>query len=160
MELPVKAKRKEGYMKKQALKRITMLGLLLILTSVSVAAQSQRSGPTRIPFSFIVGGKTLPAGVYTFGSNRRDYDKVWSVQRRDGDHSALFTTIPVRANETQEKTKIVFHKYGDQYFLAQIWTAGGNSGRALLMPREERELAKRIERDMTIVLVNGSAFKN
>ena len=58
------------------------------------------------------------------------------------DASALFTTMPVRANQTQEETKLVFHKYGDQYFLSQIWTPGGSTGRELLMPRLERELAK------------------
>jgi hypothetical protein len=147
-------------MTKQALKNFTMLSLVLMLTSVSVAAQSERSRITNIPFSFIVGGKTLPAGEYTVGPNRRDYDKVWLVQSRDGHASALFATMSVRASETQEKTKLVFRKYGDQYFLSQIWTAGGNSGRELLMPRLERELAKNAIERQTIVLANGSAGRN
>jgi hypothetical protein len=154
MELPLNPKqpKKEAHMKKQALKNFTMLSLLLMVTAVSVAAQSERSGVLNIPFSFIVGEKTLPAGEYTVEPNRRDYDKVWLVQSREGEASALFTTLPVRANQTQEETKLVFHKYGDQYFLSQIWTPGGNTGRELLMPRLERELAKnaKIERQ-TIV---------
>jgi len=147
-------------MKKQALKNFTMLGLLLMVTAVSVAAQSERSKVTNIPFNFIVGGKTLPAGEYTVEPNRRDYDKVWLVQSRDGHASALFITMPARASETQEKTKLVFHKYGDQYFLSQIWTAGGNSGRELLMPRLERDVAKNSVERQTIVLANGSAGRN
>jgi hypothetical protein len=139
-------------MKKQALKNFTMFSLLLMMTAVSVAAQSERSKITNIPFSFIVGEKTLPAGEYTVEPNRRDYDKVWLVQSRDGHSSVLFTTMPVRASETQEKTRFVFHKYGDQYFLSQIWTPGGNSGRELLMPRLERELAKNAIERQTIVL--------
>ena len=139
-------------MKKQALKNLTILNLLLMLTAVSVAAQSERSKITNIPFSFIVAGKMLPAGEYTVEPNRRDNDKVWLVQSRGGRSSVLFTTMPVRASETQEETKFVFHKYGGQYFLSQIWTGGANSGRELLMPRLERELAKnaKIERQ-TIV---------
>jgi hypothetical protein len=147
-------------MKKQVLKNFTMLSLLLILTAVSVAAQSERSKITNIPFSFIVGEKTLPAGEYTVEPNRRDYDKVCLVQSRDGHTSALFTTMPVRAKETQEKTKFVFHKYGDQYFLSQIWTPGGNSGRELMMPRLEREVAKNAIERQTIVLAKGSAGRN
>ena len=144
-------------MKKQAFGTVTMLTLLLALTAISVSAQSQRSKITNIPFDFIVGEKTLPAGEYTVEPNRRDFDKVWLVQSRDGRTSAVFTTMPVRASETQEKAKFVFHKYGDRYFLSQIWTPGGNSGRELLMPRVERELAKStIERE-TIVLANGPA---
>jgi hypothetical protein len=148
-------------MKKQALKNFTMFSLLLMLTVVSVAAQSERSKITNIPFSFIVGGKTLPAGEYTVEPNRRDFDKVWLVQSRDGRTSCLFTTMPVRANQTQEETKLVFHKYGDQYFLSRIWTPGGNTGRELLMPRLERELAKNgIEREKVVVTRGAHLEKN
>ena len=144
-------------MKKQAIRNFTILGLLLVMTTVSVRAQSKHGKVTTIPFNFIVGQKTLPSGEYTIEPNRRDSDKVWLVQSRDGQASALFMTMSVRAFETQEKTKFVFHKYGDQYFLAQIWTPGTNSGRELPMPRVERELAKNnaVERQ-TIVLAKGA----
>ena len=147
-------------MKKPALKNFTMFSLLLMLTAVSVAAQSERSKITNIPFSFIVGEKTLPAGEYTVEPKRRDYDKVWLVQSRDGHSGVLFSTMPVRVSETQEKTRFVFHKYGEQYFLSQIWTPGGNSGRELLMPRLERALAKNATELQTVVLANGSAGRN
>ena len=139
-------------MKRQALRTFTMLSLVLILTAVSVCAQSERSGVLNIQFNFIVGGKTLPAGEYTVEPNKKDSHNVWLVQIREGNASALVTTTPVRANQTQEETKLVFHKYGDQYFLSQIWTPGGNTGRELLMPRFERELAKNgIEREKVVV---------
>src|SRR4029434_4962771 len=142
MELHANSIEGRTAMKKQALKNVTMLSLLLLMTSVSVAAQSERSRITNIPFSFVVGEKTLPAGEYIVEPNRRDSHNVWLVQSRDGHVSALFYTMPVRARDTQEKTKFVFHKYGDQYFLSQIWKAGDNSGRELRMPGLERELAK------------------
>jgi|SRR5882724_1665356 len=155
MELPLNPKEgREGHMKKQALKTFTILNLLLILTAVSVSAQFQRSKVANIPFSFVVGGRTLPAGEYTIKPNRRN-PEVWLVQSRDGHASAIFTTMAVASIEGQEKSKLVFHKYGDRYFLSQIWSLGDNSGRELLMPRLERELAKStIERE-TIVLANG-----
>ena len=147
-------------MKKQTLKNFTMLGLVLMLTTVSVCAQSERSKVTNIPFSFIVGQKTLPAGEYTVEPNRKDSHNVWLVQSRDGRTSALFATMPVRASETQEQAKLIFHKYGAQYFLSEIWTPGGNSGRELRMPRLERELAKNAIERQTIVLANHSAGRN
>jgi len=139
-------------MKKQAFTSFTILGLLLVMTAVSVHAQSQRSKATNIPFNFIVGQKTLPAGEYTVEPNRRDSDNVWLVQSKDGHVSAVFTTMSVRASEAQETIKLVFHKYGDQYFLSQIWTPGGNSGRELQMSRRERGLAKIAIERQTIVL--------
>ena len=144
----------------QVLKNLTMLSLVLMLTAVSVCAQSVRSKVTNISFSFIVGQKTLPAGEYTLEPNRKDSHIVWLIQRRDGRTRALFTTMPVRASETQEDAKLIFHKYGDQYFLSQIWSRGENSGRELLMPRLERELAKNAIERQTVVLANGSAGRN
>jgi len=119
-----------------------MLSLLLILTVGTVSAQSEQIGVINIPFNFIIGQKILPAGEYTIRPNRMDSKTVWQVQGYDTQAAAFFLTIPVLAGETQEKTRLVFHKYGDQYFLSQIWTAGDNSGRELSMPRKEVELAK------------------
>jgi len=147
-------------MKKQTLGRVTVLSFLLMLAAVSLSAQSERTGAINIPFSFTVGEKSLPAGEYSFERNRKDSDLVWLVQSRDGDVTALFTTTAVRATETQEKAKLVFHKYGDQYFLSQIWTQGETAGRELLIQGFERQLAKdAIERQM-IVLASGPATRN
>ena len=147
-------------MKTQTLKNFTILTLVLLLTAVSVCAQSERSKVTNIPFSFIVGQKTLPAGEYTLEPNRKDSHNVWLIQRRDGRTSVLFTTMSVRSSESQDKAKLIFHKYGDQYFLSQIWTPGSHSGRELLMSRMEREWAKNPNERQTIVLANGSSGRN
>lgn len=142
-------------MKKQAFRTVTMASLVLILTAVSVCAQSERSGVLNIPFNFIVQGKTLPAGKYTIEPNRRDYDKVWLVRSKDGRTTVLFTTTRVQGRETQEQSKLIFHRYGDQYFLSQIWRTGDNSGRELLMNRRERELAKNAIERKTVVVADG-----
>jgi hypothetical protein len=160
IELPRKPMKEDGgNMKKQVFGTLTMLTLMLALTVISVSAQSERSKITNIPFSFTVGEKTLPAGDYTIEPYRRDFDKVWLVQSRDGRTSALFTTMPVRARETQEKSRFVFHKYGDQYFLSQIWTPGDAAGRELPRLRPERELAKNAVESQTIVLAGGPAAR-
>jgi hypothetical protein len=36
---------------------------------------------------------------------------------------------------------LVFHRYGSQYFLAQVWSAGNSEGRELPRSRAEREVA-------------------
>src|SRR5216683_937244 len=141
-------------MKKITLRRFTVLSFLLMLTAVTVSAQSERIRVINIPFSFIVGQKTLPAGEYTVEPNRKDSDNVWLVQSKEGHATALFTTMPVRARGTQEEAKLVFHKYGDQYFLSQIWTTGDATGRELLLPRLESQLAKNAIEHQMIVLAS------
>jgi len=147
-------------MKKQTLRKFTLLSFLLMLTAVTVSAQSERIRVINIPFSFIVGEKTLPAGEYTVEPNRKDSDNVWLVQSKEGHASALFSTNTVRASETQEEARLVFHRYGGQYFLSQIWTQGETAGRELLIQRLERQLAKdSIERQM-MVLASSPASRH
>jgi hypothetical protein len=142
-------------MKNKGLRTITMLSVLLMLTAVSVCAQSRNKRAINIPFDFIVGQKTLPAGEYIVEPNHRDFDRVWLIQSRDGRTSALFTTKQVQTKETPEQAKLIFHKYAGQYFLSQVWTPGGNTGHELLMARTERELAKKAVKRETVALTIG-----
>ena len=145
-------------MKKQTLRRFTVLSFLLMLTAVTVSAQSERSRVI-MPFSFIVGQKTLPAGEYNLKPIKGGSDYVWLLQNREGHATVLFATDAVRASETQAEARLVFHKYGGQYFLSQIWTPGGNTGRELPMPRLERQLAKNTIERQLIVLAIGPASR-
>ena len=147
-------------MKRQALKTLTISSLVLMLAAVSVCAQSERSKVTNIPFSFVIGQEILPAGEYTFAPNKNDSHNVWLMERQDGAKRALFITMPMRSTETQEEAKLIFHKYGDHYFLSEIWMPGGNSGRKLRVSRAERELVKNAIERQTIVLPIGSAARN
>jgi len=147
-------------MKKQTLRKFTLLSFLLMLAAVTVSAQSERIRVINIPFNFIVGQKTLPAGEYTLEPNRKDSDNVWLLQSKEGHASALFTTNTVRTSETQEAARLVFHRYGGQYFLSQIWTPGGNTGRQLLMPRLESQLAKNSIERQTTILASDPASRN
>lgn len=143
-------------MNRQALKNFTILSLLLMLTAVSVSAQSMRSRVS-IPFSFNVGGETLPAGDYTVEPHW-SASNVWALRSSEANKTTLFLTIAVWTADPQEETQFVFNKYGDRYFLARIWTAGRNTGRELSMPRVERELGKNtIERETVALTVAVAA---
>src|SRR5258708_9579920 len=109
-------------MKKQTLRRFTVLSFLLMLTAVTVSAQSERIRVINIPFSFIVGQQTLPAGEDTLEPNRKASDNVWLVQSKEGHPNALFTTNTVRASETQDESRLLFHTYDGQSCLSQTCT--------------------------------------
>jgi hypothetical protein len=124
---------------------LPILFLLLTVSSVSVFGQSDRQTVVNIPFNFIVGDKSLPAGTYIIQRNKRDSDTVWTITTKDtGVSRKLFLTVPVRANETQQDTKLVFHRYEDYYFLASFWTAGGNTGREIQQSDRERNLDQKL----------------
>ena len=121
---------------------IALSGLLLLLTFSSAFGQSNRQTIIHIPFNFTVGEKTLPAGTYVIEQNRKDSDLVWAIRHKDNVGNALVLTRPVRANETVEQTKLVFHQYDDLYFLAEFWTAGSNTGRELQTSSREKALER------------------
>jgi hypothetical protein len=156
MELSLNRKKERKDMKKQAFGILTILSLVLTIAAVSVFAQSPVT--VNIPFSFTVGDKSLPAGEYIAQPNRRDSRNVWSLEAKNVKASVLFGTFAVQANDTQEKTKLVFDKYGDQYFLSQVWIAGDSSGRELTKPRWERELATNgIQRETVVLTISAES---
>lgn len=142
-------------MKKQTLKTVVVLNLLLILTVVSAVARSSRK-VTNVPFSFTVGGKTLPAGEYAIERYQRQSENIWLVQSRDGRSSVLVNTHSVRSYEPQDKGKLVFRRYGSQYFLSQIWSEGATSGRELRVSRSKSDLAKNEGEGETVVVTIGA----
>ena len=53
-------------------------------------------------------------------------------------------TFAVTTRDPQDKARLVFHRYGNEYFLSEIWPAGGATGRELPKSRPERELQQRV----------------
>lgn len=123
-------------------KAFALSGLLVLLTFSAALGQSDRQTIIHIPFNFSVGEKAFPAGKYIIERNRKDSDTVWVIRRKDNVGKALLLTRPVRANETQQNTKLVFHQYDDLYFLAGFWTAGDQTGREIQISDREKALDK------------------
>jgi hypothetical protein len=89
----------------------------------------------RIPFSFTVNTKTLPPGTYTVSVDPAQ----GLLEVRDLTHGAFAISAAFDDRRTPD-TKLVFHRYGDQYVLREVWMGGG-AGRELPEPRRERELS-------------------
>lgn len=89
----------------------------------------------QIPFSFTVDKATLPPGTY-----RVEVDaESGMVELRDMRHAAFALGIPFDEARVLD-AKLVFHRYGDQYVLREVWTGTG-TGRDLPESRREKELA-------------------
>ena len=48
----------------------------------------------------------------------------------------------VELPNASRQTKVVFHRYGNRYFLSQLWIEGSNLGRELRVGRQEQEVAE------------------
>jgi hypothetical protein len=123
-------------------KAFALSGLLVLLTFASALGQSDRQTIIHIPFNFSVGEKAFPAGKYVIERNRKDSDTVWVIRRKNNVGKAMLLTRPVRANDVQQDTRLVFRQYGDLYFLAEFWTAGDQTGREIQVSDREKALDK------------------
>jgi hypothetical protein len=140
------------------------MGLLAVMTivaaSVSANAQSLNYRLTaNIPFDFSVAGKKLPAGKYWINrAQQSNGDTVVQIRSTDGHSNLTRLTMPVLAYNPVEKSTLVFHRYGDEYFLSEIWPAGGLTGRELPTSPAEREVARKAQ-DNGIAASNASDVK-
>lgn len=144
-------------MRNQALRTISVLSLLFLLTLASVHAQSATTINVIVPFDFNVAGKMLPAGEYIVRRTTQTNDEGWKIMRKDGRVGAFVLTMFIQAGAISENSRLVFNRYDDQYFLSQVWTSGKSHGRGLLKAGRERslnrEMAKKGAERQTVSIV-------
>ncbi len=136
-------------MKTKVIKRLTILSLVSMFTlcAAVASANAQLSVPIRakIPFDFSLGDKKLAAGEYTFSRLSGIADNRTMLVRSEDSSTRMFQSTSVAQVLTPKNESIlVFHKYGDQYFLEQIWTSGEQEGTQLSESRSERTIRRQL----------------
>src|SRR5437016_7066724 len=111
----------------------------LVFSVASAQGLSNRMGAT-VPFDFTVGNHQLPAGEYDMQTLASGVVKLYNSETHD---VLIFNTgrlsNPVRNSASGQ---LIFHKYGDDYFLSEMWWAGSLDGFQPIQSKRERELAK------------------
>ncbi len=141
-------------MKKEFLKGLTMLLAILVVafaTAVAANAQVSRVASNEtsnnlmvvIPFEFTLDYKTMPAGEYlvqTLGTAGNGL----LIQSIDGKTSAFRPSEAIEQERNRDNARLVFHRYGDRYFLSQVWCGGDSAGRQLMKSRDELEMEREV----------------
>ena len=107
-------------------KLATVLSLVLMLAVISGSAFNYVPTVVKadIPFDFIVRGKTVPAGTYTVSQVSLRRPDVLVIQGLDGrSHGVVDTQLTLtkqgwNAFPGEYDAKLVFNRYGNQYFLS------------------------------------------
>ena len=95
-------------MKKLAFNVATLLSLIFSLSAISVYAQNKTLiSKVEIPFDFSIRDKTLPAGIYRI---ERIFQDALLIRSEDGQEACMSLTMPVRAKETPETGRLLFHR--------------------------------------------------
>lgn len=105
-----------------------ILAIALVLASTLIAAGTSSAQQHRVkatvPFYFTVGDFTLPAGTYTIDSATNSPDVL--VLRNVDRDIKIVTTGRSNQSNPQRLSALVFHQYGNQYFLSQIRSEGSS----------------------------------
>jgi hypothetical protein len=120
---------------------LAIAGLLILGGAAALSAQATDNITiTRVPFEFSVGTTSLPRDTYRVSRMTGHNDAVMIRSLR---HGTVVLSQPGSPKATNEKPRLVFNRYGDRYFLREIWL-GDNVGYRLPKTRLEREASEQV----------------
>ena len=126
-------------MKKQILRMSMAIGFSAALGSALLIAQTSGAGVAEVPFDFQILNQTLDAGTYAVA--QANSSGVLTLRNQDTGKSIVIMAGINKSGKAGDP-KLVFNRYGDRYFLSQVWFAGEDFGHGLMPSKLEREMAK------------------
>jgi len=109
-----------------------------IIAALATTASFAETYYAEVPFDFVLANKTMHAGQYivkpTAGST------IITIQSADWKESAMVMGNKLSAPAHPGEGKLVFHRYGNRYFLSEIWSRGTEGGQVLPAGSQEKEL--------------------
>jgi hypothetical protein len=123
-----------------SLRGLTAIVAAAIIASAAAASAQTTDSTTNVPFAFTVGNKTLPRDVYRISRLPGHMDVVQIRGLRGG---VIVMSQPEGPDRQDPSPRLVFHRYGDSYFLREI-RMPGNVGLALPATRLERDAAEKV----------------
>lgn len=117
----------------------SLIASLVVLAAASPASAQDHNLRARVPFEFMVGKTTLPRDTYQLSRANGHTDVLMLRSLRRG---LFIVGQRGESNDRSETPKLVFHRYGEKYFLREIRYSGGLA-LTLRETRDEREAAGR-----------------
>lgn len=119
---------------------IAVVACIAFITLAAVPGHGQVLFKGNVPFDFCAGGGVLPAGEYSINQSG------WlsqSLSLYSGVRALeIMTPLITESRRYSGTAKLIFHRYGSEYFLAEVWTGADNTVRTFPIHPRERQLAK------------------
>lgn len=130
---------------------LTLVPLVSAQVTLPVATTTSITGTVKIeiPFKFSLDGKNFHSGSYLISPLT---DKTAALRSEDGKQSAVVMTSPVTTANNVSGPKLVFHRYGDDYFLTQAWLRQSDTGREFPMSADEIRMAREYSQQQVILV--------
>jgi hypothetical protein len=129
------------------------LSLPLLLSAAAHAQTTQLK--VTVPFEFIAGDTVLPAGDYDVQSTGPWGGKALSIHNVTSNAGTFFLSNSCQLAKTSDSNKLVFYRYGQKYFLAEVWTVNNLIGRKMPLDQRQTELARNQQKSEVVLMASG-----
>lgn len=137
-------------MKKNLLSLAMSLALLM-----STAAQAQSTHlKITVPFEFSAGNVQLPAGEYEVKTVGPPGGPLLSIRSLNSDKGLYIGSNSCQSLNPVADAKLVFHRYGHQYFLAEVWNGHSSLGHQIQGNSRQTELARNQSKDEVVLIAS------
>ena len=117
----------------------TLMTLALVLLVLAPAYSQKNSATVNIPFSFMVDDVAMPAGEYVISAPN---ERVVTLQHVGGREAKTAVTDNGSSTTSDGISKLVFHKYGNSYFLAAAWLPNSDHAHEFFASAKEIQVAR------------------
>ncbi|PYX85616.1 MAG: hypothetical protein DMG70_02940 [Acidobacteria bacterium] len=141
-------------MKKHLFTLAVVGALLLTVGSAYAGIGSDHMLVANVPFDFTVGATTLPAGQYIvqyIGTS----NKTLLIRGSLPNASVIVLATDTEATKAAAQSLLVFHRYGQQYFLSRIVVEGSTRGHQLGRSKREVEMARNDTGEVLVLLAQA-----
>jgi hypothetical protein len=124
---------------------------LALLMCAAAQAQTTRLKIT-VPFEFTAGTVQLPAGEYEVTAIGPWGGPALSVHNLNSNAGTLVVSTSCSSQKPAADAKLVFHRYGQQYFLAEVWNRNSYFGNQIKINSRQTELARNQSKDEVVLI--------
>jgi hypothetical protein len=127
------------------MKKISAIALFVVATFIAAGpaiAQDHQVKAT-VPFNFTVGDQTVPSGNYSIRSEMNSPTLI-AIRNWDKKVAILSLARPNQSGQGHDNT-LVFHKYGNQYFLSDIRSDSASMHIHFLTTKAEKRAKAQVE---------------
>lgn len=121
----------------------TLSAIIVVAATLSPVSLAQGAGTkvrVNVPFAFEEGSAHHDAGRYTIGL------QAGRIMTIHGDRGSSLSLVRLSDSAKPTRTsKVVFRRYGNRYFLRQVWTAGQSDYLECGQSTAEKKLLKELQ---------------
>lgn len=131
-------------------KMLVVIAMALLFSLPMLHAQSiSHTVRANVPFQFTVAGRTLGPGEYLITTDR---EKVVTFKGIDNEEFTVALSNAINSLDPVSP-KLVFHRNGDSYSLAQVWMGYSDVGREFYAPSKKTVKISRSKPDQVVMAI-------